>query len=108
MQNTKKGNSEYLACAAIWFKDGQKHSFLPINLTEGFVVCGHRHHNCFATLAIFKDPREYLKYDHEFGFLTSENRFVDRDTAIKLAKGYLKNFETDKEYLNGVFSEDLY
>jgi len=33
---------EYITCAAIWYKELPNQHFLPKNIKEGLVVCGHR------------------------------------------------------------------
>lgn len=47
--------STYITCSAIWFKDGIHHDHQPFNIETGFVICGHRHHNCFMTAYILND-----------------------------------------------------
>lgn len=81
---------EYIICAAIWFKDGKVHGYQPKNIETGFVVCGRRHHNCFITTFILfgekiTDDYNELKGNAEQGFVTSSNRFLDRDQAAQLA-----------------------
>lgn len=91
---------EYILCAAIHFKDGNKHEHQPINIDSGYVVCGRRHHNCFVTHAIIKKggivPDKLLEvpsFESEQGFVTNLDRFVDRDEASKIASaaGQVKN-----------------
>ena len=93
---------EYVICAAIHFKDGEQHVHQPKNITEGFVICGRRHHNCF----IAKRWTEYseVKGLQVQGFLTSKDNFLDRKEAGALAfKAGQISEETDC-----LFSEDLY
>ena len=96
----------YIICAAIWFKDGKKHEHQPRNINEGLVVCGRRHHNVYLTVVDIKDM---LLEDYKFsggvqGFLTSDDMFVDRKEAGKIA------FEAKQtnELKECLFSEDLY
>jgi len=97
------GVSTYITCSAIWFKDGQKHEHQPFNVNTGFVICGHRHHNCFMTAYILNDGK--IKGLEEVqGFLTSENNFVDRKEGGQIAF----NAGQTSELKTTLFSEDLY
>lgn len=100
---------EYIICAAIWFKDGSENKHQPKNVDNGFVICGRRHHNCFATAFLLhgkKITAEYneLKGTAVQGFVTSKDRFVDRKegAAIAYSAG-----QTDKPETI-LFSEHLY
>lgn len=97
---------EYILCAAIWFDDGEKHVHQPVNIETGLVVCGRRHHNCFATLAIISDDKLQklnLRKKSTQGFITNTDRFVDRIEAAKIAFNAAQSKLTDT-----LFSEDLY
>ena len=102
---------EYILCSAIWFDDEKQYTHQPRNIKTGFVVTGHRHHNCFQTLAILTGRDEArLDFEKEQGFLTNTNRFVGRNEALNIARGagqidwnYKENWETAR-----LFSEDLY
>ena len=80
---------ERILCAAILFDDLKVHVHQPQNITTGFVVCGRRHHNCYATLvAVLGDDKwQETKTDSNQtqGFITSLDRFVDRKEAAKMA-----------------------
>ena len=105
---------EYILCAAIWFNDNKNHEHQPKNVSNGFIVCGRRHHNCFITVTtcafIFTGKGDVtLKINKLYkqtiqGFLTNLNRFVNRKEAGKIAfkSGQIKK-ETDC-----LMSEDLY
>lgn len=104
---------EYILCAAIHFDDQKEYVHQPKNITTGFVVCGRRHHNCFALFSAIKshrgttddDLRDYPSHKHTVqGFLTSKDRFINREEAAKLA------LETGqiKESVGILFSEHLY
>ena len=90
---------ERIVCAAIYWDDGIEHKHQPKNIETGWVVCGHRHHNCFPILTALGRKGTVIQ-----GFLTDFGNFVDRKTAAKLAfeSGQM---DTDVELL---FSEDLY
>ena len=99
-------NIPYIICAAIWFKDGNKYSHQPKNVDSGLVVCGRRHHNCFLTVADIKDVpyKDYGYSENIQGFLTSDDRFVNRKEAGEIA---FKAKQTEK-LEDCLFSEDLY
>ena len=94
---------EYIICSAIYYNDEVKREHQPMNIDYGIVICGRRHHNCFIILKeIFKD--NYKKYLMIQGFITSKDRFVNREEANKIAfdSGQVKYFTTK------LISEDLY
>jgi len=97
-----KDKPEYIICAAILFQDGLTHPHQPKNVSDGFVICGRRHHNCF----IAKTLSEYseIKGNAVQGFLTSKDIFMNREDAGKLA------FKAGQitQQTNCLFSEDLY
>lgn len=95
---------ETIICAAIHFEDNIVHHQQPKNVLTGIVVCGRRHHNVFATLTAFGIDRLQYKPATQ-GFVTSLDRFVDREEAWKIAfdAGQIKD-ESNKT----LFSEDLY
>ena len=106
--NTKK--PEYIICSAIHFNDGKKHEHQPKNITNGFVVCGRRHHNCYITTWILNGEKSMSEKMTEAngraiqGFLTSKDRFVDRKEGGKIA---YEQKQIDRE-TDCMFSEDLY
>lgn len=101
--------SERIVCAAIWLDDGQHHPHQPTE--TGIVVCGHRHAQCIL-MAGMLDPakvvvtREMTAGRHQ-GFLTSWNRYVGREEALKIAmrEGQVREKVGAAHIL---FSEDLY
>jgi hypothetical protein len=101
-------NKEYIICSAIYFNDGEKHVHQPRNIETGFVVCGRRHHNCFATFVALgvSKPEKIERLDEVQGFLTNTDRFVDRieGREIAIKSGQVKEEEIGKK----LFSEDLY
>jgi hypothetical protein len=105
---------EYITCSAIWYKDLPTSTFRPKNIETGIVVCGHRHANCIDIMKTLGTLRSVVKGpdsvgDYEQGFLTSNNRFVDRIEAMKIA---IEQKQVLEENLYnpriGLFSEDLY
>lgn len=101
--------AEYIICAAIHFNDGKKHLHQPRNITEGFVICGRRHHNCF-TIAALLNGGSVTSYMSEVngkliqGFFTSKDIFVTRKEAGKIA---FEQKQISKQ-TDCLFSEDLY
>ena len=96
----------YILCAAIWFNDGKTYVHQPVNIKTGFVVCGQRHHNCFIIFSILKNE-DYKRTDYGDlvqGFLTSDNKFVNRKEGGRIA--FKANQIVKKT--DCLFSEDLY
>lgn len=92
-------DTEKIICAAVKYKDE--------------IFRGHRHCHAIAAmrdkLSYNMTRRDMERINEEQGFMTSENRFVDRKEAFEIAvnggqlKG-LKNFEKGQN----LYSEDLY
>ena len=99
-------NKEYIICAAIWINNETQYVHQPNNISSGYVVCGQRHHNCFMTVSIIRgEDIKKSDYGHVIqGFLTSDNRFLNRKEAGELAFN-AGQIETETDCL---FSEDLY
>ena len=102
-------STPYIICAAIWFKDGKKYSHQPRNVDSGLVVCGRRHHNCFLTAFELNGGKKIeglneLDENAVQGFLTSDDRFVNRKEAGQIA------FDAGQtaKLTECLFSEDLY
>lgn len=112
-----KLESERIICSAIWYKDLDKmsekwipqvESFMrPSNIDRGIVICGYRHPSCMYTMIAITGKRsvetECGKYVQ--GFLTSKNRFVNREEAAKIFQNNGGKLNYSKIEL---FSEDLY
>jgi len=105
--------NEKIVCAAIWYKDlpTQEHHNCT-NVDRGVVICGWRHGNIIATCKTLTGKRtvefgENAAGDHEQGFLTSHNRFVDRKEAWLIAEreNQIVRFSGGKGVL---YSEDIY
>lgn len=94
---------EKVLCATIWVKGEVKHTQQPNNIEGGFVVSGYRHSSCLEILGF--TGIEYKNKSVQ-GFLTSKNRFLNREEARKLV---LRNGQVKKTIIDGeLFSEDLY
>ena len=77
------GETEYVMCAANHYDDGKDHMFQPYNIDKGFIVCGWRHACCgSAYMASNKDAKRWD--DCTQGFLTTKNRFLNRQEAYEL------------------------
>lgn len=103
---------ERILCAAILYADGKAHPHQPKNIETGLVICGRRHHNCYATLSGLLgglDGKLLVGRDNQ-GFITSEDRYVNRNEAFKIAKKenqiYHKCFDDVEDGI--LTSEDLY
>lgn len=82
---------------------------LPKNCHKGIVLCGWRHRNIIAQMQATMGLRtvergENSVGEYEQGFLTNDNRFVNRSEAadIALQSGQI---EEKRRYL---FSEDVW
>ena len=106
-----KMKDEYIICAAIHYNDGKTYDHQPRNIDCGIVVSGRRHHNCIITVAILgmKDWRRdsiAAGMKETQGFLTSRDRFLNRQESWNLAVESKQIEANEKE--NTLFSEDLY
>lgn len=104
---------ERILCAANYYNDGSNEVHSPKNITEGFIICGHRHHNCISTFAKmygfpYSEETLKIKQTEIQGFLTNTNRFVTRLEALEIAKNTNQILEGCGKSRLGLFSEDLY
>ena len=100
---------ETIICSAVYVNDKNEHVHQPKNISIGYVVAGRRHHNCFATLQMISPDFSWKRFENIQGFLTNEDRFVDRKEAFKIARcsTQIKNLgEWDKD--SCLCSEDIY
>lgn len=109
-----KNDSERILCSAIWYKDLQlkkvfDSNVLPVNCDRGLVFFGYRHPQCMYAMISITGLRSTEPEVGEYvqGFLTSENRFVDRveGAKIALASGQITELNYSKTKL---YSEDLW
>lgn len=99
----------YILCSAIWYKDLPTMNHLPFNCDRGIVLCGWRHGNIIAQIKALAGLRSVRLGansvgEYEQGFLTSDNRFVDRVEAGKIA---FKSRQTDS-LITYLHSEDVW
>jgi hypothetical protein len=101
-----------ILCAAIWYKELpllkpevlEPRGFSPYNVDKGIVFCGWRHSNCIYQKVAVTGLRDSESGENVQGFLTSDNRFVDREEGAVIAL----NAGQIKEQKKRLFSEDLY
>lgn len=75
--------TERVLCAAIWYPDGPDTLHGPRNpWGRGFVWCGHSH---AAILEAASKMRGWRAPQEHQGFVTTENRYVDRTEAARIA-----------------------
>ncbi len=101
----------YILCAAIHLKNNKEYSHQPKNIKNGLVICGRRHHNCFAIAYILHngDISSYKKDSIIQGFITSDDNFVNRKKGYQIAKKANQIIFGDSSKEEGMlFSEDLY
>ena len=80
-------NKEIILCAAIWYKEvNPRATHRPINTPGGVVLCGFRHGDVISQVLPLTEQRQFKLGEHIQGFLTSKNRFVDRQEAWNIAK----------------------
>ncbi len=76
---------EKILCAAIWYKDRKVHTHQPKNIPDGYVWCGRRHNNIITLRSeLLGEPTR--RETSVQGFITSEDRFVDRIEAGQIAQ----------------------
>lgn len=80
---------------------------------NGKILRGHRHADCFSTARRMRIDTTYSKSNIQ-GFITSENRFVDRKEGYQIQKNagipsFIGQTHPKEAYLNEeLYSEDLY
>jgi hypothetical protein len=104
---------ERIYSAAIWYKDLPLAKKNPDNITQGVVVCGHRHGDIIATVVNLLGKRtcsfgEDCSGESEQGFLTNQNRYVNRREGAEIAfkANQIKDIKRFNPFM--LFSEDLY
>jgi len=93
-EEAKTGEREYILCAAIHYDDKIKHPHQPKNIETGVVICGRRHHNCYAILSGLLGEHENGEYKGKLkvvgrdaqGFITNLNRYVNRSEGWLIAQ----------------------
>lgn len=105
-----KKNAEYIICSAIYFDNKKKtYAHQPNNIESGYVICGHRHHNCFMTMSILDPHNKSERMERPIqGFLTNTNRFVDRAEGFEIALKAEQILTNKDREIRRLFSEDIY
>lgn len=103
----------YILCAANWYPTATTVAHQPVNVPNGVVVAGHRHSSIYpATGYLVGDASwpDFRKIEKQ-GFLTSDNRWVDRVEGFQIAKA-ADQLNWDEVHRRGgaeqLYSEDLY
>ncbi len=81
-----------------------------IKTSTGFIIRGHRHCDAIRTAGGIKALTRFEIQSAEQGFITSNNRFVDRAEGCKLQKDAgIPSIDKEHPFLNDeLYSEDLY
>lgn len=79
-----------------------------VKTTDGLIVRGHRHRDCFESIA--RKGKNMSKDFDSQGFITSKNRYVDREEGfiIQVNSGIKSANPEGYNSLHLLFSEDLY
>jgi hypothetical protein len=78
-----------------------------VKATDGTIIRGHRHADCFHS--IVRRKKEISKAWEDQGFITSKNRYVDREEGFLLhKKAKIKSVNPEGYRPGWLFSEDLY
>jgi hypothetical protein len=106
---------ERIYSAAIWYKDLKTvNNKNPVNITQGIVVKGHRHADIIETVWNLLGLRtiengEKAVGKTEQGFVTNQNRYVNRKEAYEIAyKAYQLGLEYADREKGTLYSKDIY
>lgn len=100
--------NEYILCAATHYNDGVVYKEQPKNIESGIVVCGRRHSNSIMTLIQLKCDGVNDKLMIQ-GFITSKNRFLNREDAYIIAMKENQIWHNPHDNDSHILvSEDLY
>jgi hypothetical protein len=117
---TKKMESheieEKIICAAIWYKDFPlirdseiPDGFIrPLNCDRGIVFSGCRHDNCMYQMVAITGKYSHQIGEYIQGFLTSKNRFVNRNEGLEIALKMNQVIDLDDVRGKELYSENLY
>jgi hypothetical protein len=98
---------ERILCSAIHYPEENTAVHKPRNITEGIVLCGFRHSDVIGQFSALTGRRTNI-VPHTQGFLTSKNRFVNREEALEIAEKAGQIPETVEIRGGRLYSEDLY
>lgn len=104
MRKDFTNEKERVLCAAIWYKDFEAPIHTVSNIDKGVVLCGFRHGLVIGQCMSLLGKRQFEMGENVQGFLTTKNRFLNRQEAHKLFKenGGIPEFNDE------LYSEDLY
>ena len=104
-----KNKVEYIVCAAIWYHELPAAAHAPFNIPKGLVICGHRHAHCISIMNALtgKKHGDFEKQPVQ-GFITNQNEFVNRYSAMKIAKAANQILPESQNSSSQLFSEDIY
>lgn len=109
MKQLTKEEKVYILCAAIWYKNEKSATHDVSNINSGIVVCGRRHHNCISIYHALTGKTTCDRETDIQGFLTSDNRFVDRKEGYQIAQAAGQLLHDMHDKTNPILiSEDLY
>lgn len=97
---------EKIICSAIYFKALDTPVHRPVNVSQGMVLCGHRHPHVISQITTLTGKRMADLQPYIQGFLTDKNRFVGRDEALLIACDAKQMIRCTNS--NELFSEDIY
>ena len=117
-------NKEYIICSAIYINNGELYINQPYNINSGFVIAGRRHSDCIQTYANLFYAINGMNEDYPYqsfnsfkkqnsiyddrhwieGFITANNKFLNRCDAVVIAyqAGQINKLK------KRLYSEDLY
>ena len=106
---------ERILCAACWYEELElakpealeNRGILPYNVDKGIVFSGWRHANCIYQMVAITGLPQHKAGKEIQGFLTSHNRFVDREEGANIALA-AKQVTKLKYSSKLLYSEDLY
>jgi len=101
-------DNEYILCAAIWYKKFPSTVYGPCNVAKGVVLCGHRHADIIHQHVSLMQKRQSDMGSHVQGFLTSHNRFLNREEALQVALAANQVKDLNAVRGESLYSEDLY
>jgi len=96
---------EKVLCAAIWYKEADRPVHRPKNTPTGVVLCGYRHGDIIGQVGALTGKKHHELGESVQGFLTSKNRFLNREEARAL---FVEGGGTPEYSETELFSEDLY
>lgn len=98
-------NPEKIMCAANWYPDDVTPANCnPVNIEKGLVVCGISH--CQA--GYIYNALTGKNFSTISGFMTSHNRFVDREEGMSIARHANQIVRDIPKDSASLFSEDLF